>query len=247
MVKNKFETNIVVFGKPFAGVNTVGDLIVKYGYQFSKTDFDFLVFSLYNDFKRINNFDGQMRYLVRYDTIMKNAEFLYRSIGIPEYISAQKMYEWTRCIDDKMHPLDLKRKMIMDMNELYPLWRSIFTREKMIEDKTKNHVLVHPASLEEAKYRSDYLLVLVEASDANCLYHAHQSKKVLVSYQDVLDRYSNALFNKLYKEADFKLSNNGDKDTLAEQVCNLLYLLGCLKGTVKIGTANDKQRSKKGN
>ena len=68
-----------------------------------------------------------------------------------------------------------------------------------------------------------------------------------MSYQDVLDRYNNALFNKLYKEADFKLSNNGDKDTLAEQVCNLLYLLGCLKGTVKIGTANDKQRSKKGN
>lgn len=244
--KGKPETNIIVFGKPFSGVNTVADLIVRYGISFSKIDLDFLINGFYNDFKCINKHEGQLRLLIRSSTILKNAAFLYRAIGVPEYLSTNKMYEWTKCFDEKMHPILIKRKIFNDMNELYPLWRKQFAREKMIESVQKNHVIIHPYTIEEATVEgSDYIKLWIDASDSTCLVHGQLSKKVEVFCQDVLDDKADSFIRKLSSQADFKITNNSSKEMLAEQVCSLMNLLGCLKGTVRIGTANGKQTKPK--
>ena len=94
------ELNFFVVGKPFSGAGLIARMMYGDWKGFKHIDMNYLIDDMYNDFQTINQHHGQMRMAVRSSVILKNAEYLYRSIGIPEFIAAQKMWEWQKLLDE---------------------------------------------------------------------------------------------------------------------------------------------------
>lgn len=222
------KTNIVLVGKPFSGVNTTANMIVHFGRNFTILDMDSLVSSFYYDFKRVMLHNGQMRTLVKNATIIKNAEYLYRAIGVPEFITAQKMYFWTQMFENHLHPLEIRERMRHDITEIQPLWRKIFAREKILECPRKNFIITHAETEEEIKCAGDYITCYVDADDVICYQRGYKTTNGGVFGQNILTAQQSRWVKKLRKECDCIINNNGTEKELAEQVRNMMIALGTL-------------------
>lgn len=218
--------HIIVYGKLFSGVDTVANAIVKNGDDFAKIDMNYIIDSFYNDFAMIQAHNNRnVRQMIKTSLIIKNSSFLYRTIGIPEYISASMMYEWLKLFDNNLTPAQIKSRIYLDMYKLQPLWRKIFVREKMVVSKHQNYVITHAFSKHDFQVVQDAVKIFVDCSDTNRYKHGFMSSSLKMTYQDIFQNVVDANTDELKKKADFILDNNWDKKVLTKQVCDLLKLL----------------------
>lgn len=219
------ELNIFCVGEPFSGAGTVAKLIYGNWRGFKIIDMNYMINGLYNDFMTINQHRGQMRMAVRTSVILKNAEYLYRSIGIPEFISAEKMWEWTKYIDNSSSPIKFKRAIWRTMKELNPAWRRIFVRERMIERPSVRYVFSHALSEEELSFAKNPIIIWVSATDISKYQHGFQSKQG-ITYDDIHVKEYARFENYCRDNADFIIYNNNDIRTLELQVDDLRKSMG---------------------
>lgn len=233
------ELNIFCVGEQFSGAGTVAKLIYGNWQGFKIIDMNYMIDGLYNDFMTINQHKGQMRLAVRTSVILKNAEYLYRSIGIPEFISAEKMWQWTKYIDEPCSPIKFKRAIWRTMKELNPTWRRIFVRERMIERPSTRYVFSHALNEQELGFAKNPIIVWVEATDISKYQHGFQSKQG-ITYDDILTKEYAKFESYCRKKADFIIYNNDDIKTLELQVDDLRKSIGVEDNSGKIKFYREK-------
>lgn len=219
------ELNVYVAGRPFSGCGMVAEIIHANWKGFKYIDMNYLVNTMYNDFITINQHTGQMRLAVRSAVILKNAEFLYRSIGIPEFIAAQKLWKWSSYLDNSMPPLAFKRAIWQTMNEFNPNWRTIFVRERLIENPSSRYVITHALSENEISFLEKPIIVWVESDDTQRYLHASKGSQGTL-FSNILTREYEKFENYCKKKASFIVYNNDGIGRLEIQVNDLGESLG---------------------
>ena len=202
------EMNIVVAGMPFSGTGTVARLIYGNWKGFKYIDMNYLIDSLYNDFLTIRQHKGQARMMIRSSVILKNAEYLYRSIGIPEFIASQKMWEWMKFVDDEtISPIKFKRAIWRTMCEFNHTWRGIYARERMIERPSDRYVFSHMYSEEELEFAKNPIILWVDSTEISISRHAYQSN-CRITLNDLFAKEYRKFDRYCRQNANFIIYNN---------------------------------------
>lgn len=186
---------------------------------------NYLIDGFYNDFKTINNFTGVQRAITKRDVILKNAAYLYRTIGIPEVISSSAMYQWTIMLEENRSPNRIKKQIWIDMNKLQPLWRKLFTRERIVCSPLPNFVISHAWTQAELQVAGKMALVIwIDCDDLAQYQHAWSSSKGTFP-EDIYDKDFISELYTLRQKADFVITNNGSKKLLYTQLNDIKEIL----------------------
>lgn len=238
------ELNFLVAGKPFAGAGTVAKIIYGNWTGFKYIDMNYLVNNLYYDFQMINRHTGQMRRVIKSSVILKNAEFLYRSIGIPEFISAQKMWDWCKYIDEPCSPIAFKRAIWRTMREINPTWRNTFVRERVIERPSLKYVYCHAVNVEEVSCIKNPIIIWVESSDIN-RYRFGSVSSQGAQFSDIYTKEFEKFEEYCQKKASFIIYNNNQIIHLEQQLDELAKSLGVETNGKRINFYVDKKKKRK--
>lgn len=224
------ELNFFVVGKPFSGAGLIARMMYGDWKGFKHIDMNYLIDDMYNDFQTINQHHGHMRMAVRSSVILKNAEYLYRSIGIPEFIAAQKMWEWQKLLDENCSPAKLKTVIWRSMCEFNPNWRKIYVRQRMIERPSYKYVFSHAMSKEELSFVKNPIIIWVDTTDISEYRHLYNSKQGIVK-QDWNYREYKGFCNYCRDNATFVIYNNGSINELEYQLEDLRKAIGIERNT----------------
>lgn len=204
---NGQDLNIFVVGKPFSGANTVARIIYGNWRNFKYIDMNYLIDMIYNDFLMVNQHKGQMRRVIKSSVILKNAEFLYRSIGIPEYIASQKLLKLMEYVDNPSSTYRFKRAIWQVMSEFNPNWRTIFVKQRIIERPSNRYIFSHALTQEELNIVDNPVIVYVDTTDIANYQHSYNSSQI-ISQDDIFDKEYRRFCTFCKKNADFIIYNN---------------------------------------
>lgn len=215
------ELDLFVVGQPYSGCSTSAKIIHNTWKGFRAINMDSVVDELYNEFIMIKHHQGAMRRLIRRSVILKNSEYLYRSIGIPEFISSQFMWEWQKYVDEPTTSAYPLKKAIYDkLMEFNPNWRKIFARQQMIENPTGLNVFYNINSLDDLELSAKPIIAYVDTKESN------RVRLSCISKQGIpLDDFQTKEFKELnsfcIENASIVLYNNNTKASLERQLEDL--------------------------
>lgn len=217
--------NIILIGNAYSGVNTAGKYIEQTFSAYRYIDMNYLVNSLYYDFKTLNSFTGAERAIARRSLILKNAEYMFWTLGIPEILMSNKMYEWTVDIDNHVSDVDLWSRIYKDMTKIQPKWRSLFAREKVVELASKYSVVGHIYNLYELEVVPNAISIFIDCDATNCYFHSSESRNIGMTFQNSIYDDVFKMSSRLRNKSDFIIHNNGMKFELFRQLDEINKLL----------------------
>lgn len=213
---------IVVAGKPYSGVTTVGRYLVNH-HNYVCRDMNSFIDSIYLDFKRTLKFDYPDRVMAKNDTIFKNTYTLYQTYGLPEGISCRFMKDWLVMVENLLPEWKVKKRIYSDIADYFPNWRKTYIREDIASLPARDFVVVNPFTLSEATITKNCIIIWIDCDDAHCYQH------VVNTFQryntDIYDnKYIDAV-SKIRPIADFIITNEGSKARLYKQIREMLKVV----------------------